>query len=157
MSQHAARYRINHPNVVGEEFDREVVAVDLISGTYFSLPDSAGVIWVRVAAGDSVEDIATHLRNNYSCGATDISAVVTGFLSELEERGLIVPAPEPDAVDGSAPHTPAPVIDLTDRPAFRAPQLEAFADLQDILLLDPIHDVDEAGWPVAAPVRPPAE
>lgn len=42
-------------------------------------------------------------------------------------------------------------IDLTERRPYQPPQVEAFNDLQDILLLDPIHDVDEAGWPMAAP------
>ena len=27
---------------------------------------------------------------------------------------------------------------------------ERFTDMQDLLLLDPIHDVDETGWPVRA-------
>ena len=30
---------------------------------------------------------------------------------------------------------------------YQPPVLETYADLQDILLLDPVHDVDETGWP----------
>ncbi len=40
-------------------------------------------------------------------------------------------------------------ISAGDRPAFEAPVLESYSDMQDLLLLDPIHDVDDAGWPVA--------
>ena len=32
--------------------------------------------------------------------------------------------------------------------AFTEPVLEEFDDLKDLLLLDPVHDVAEAGWPV---------
>ena len=31
---------------------------------------------------------------------------------------------------------------------FTTPTLEIFSDMQDILLLDPVHDVDERGWPI---------
>lgn len=39
---------------------------------------------------------------------------------------------------------------------YRPPVLEVFADMQDLLLLDPIHDIDEVGWPVARPDSPAA-
>ncbi len=35
--------------------------------------------------------------------------------------------------------------------AFAPPRLQRYTDMQDLLLLDPIHDVDEVGWPVASP------
>ncbi len=31
-----------------------------------------------------------------------------------------------------------------------APVLESFTDMQDLILLDPIHEVDAAGWPNTA-------
>ena len=34
---------------------------------------------------------------------------------------------------------------------YAAPKLATYSDLQDLLLLDPIHDVDETGWPAARP------
>jgi hypothetical protein len=30
---------------------------------------------------------------------------------------------------------------------FEAPVLQKYTDMQDLLLLDPIHDTDETGWP----------
>jgi hypothetical protein len=39
--------------------------------------------------------------------------------------------------------------------AFTQPVLEVYTDMQDLLLLDPIHEVDEeAGWPSP---KPPGE
>jgi len=46
---------------------------------------------------------------------------------------------------------------------FRAPVLNVYADMKDLLLLDPIHDVDEVGWPTPKSVdltyslRPPGK
>jgi hypothetical protein len=31
---------------------------------------------------------------------------------------------------------------------YRSPAIERFDDLEELLVLDPIHEVDEAGWPV---------
>ncbi len=32
---------------------------------------------------------------------------------------------------------------------YTSPVLETFSDMQEILLLDPVHDVDKAGWPIS--------
>ena len=33
---------------------------------------------------------------------------------------------------------------------YQAPSLEKYSDLQDLLLIDPIHEADESGWPSVA-------
>ena len=38
--------------------------------------------------------------------------------------------------------------------AFETPVLEKYTDMAELLLLDPIHDVDATGWPHPAPDRP---
>jgi hypothetical protein len=35
--------------------------------------------------------------------------------------------------------------------AFEPPLLEKFTDMEDLLLLDPVHEVDGRGWPHPAP------
>ena len=41
-----------------------------------------------------------------------------------------------------------------ERLSFEAPILHKYTDMQDLLLLDPIHEVDEAGWPSVKPDSP---
>ena len=31
---------------------------------------------------------------------------------------------------------------------YSTPVVEIFSDMQEILLLDPVHDVDKSGWPI---------
>lgn len=146
----SSRVRINTPNVVGEEFEGEVVAVNLESGTYFSLMGSAADIWRRLSAGPADQsELVAELRHHYDCTGIDVADHVEWFLGEVGRLDLVV-------ADSTAPQPPAQeaTVDLTEKRPFEKPRVEAFNDLQDILLLDPIHDVDEAGWPVAAP--PPA-
>lgn len=143
--------RINQPNVVGEEFEGEVVAVHLVTGTYFSLPGSAGTIWQRLAAGATAGQVHQYVKEQFDCSSErSVDEAVSRFLDELRALDLITSDPWPA---GMAP-APSATVNLTDRRPFQEPAIEAFDDLQDILLLDPIHDVDEAGWPTAAPLPP---
>jgi len=38
--------------------------------------------------------------------------------------------------------------DRADNARFQPPTLNKYTDMRDMLLLDPIHDVGESGWPV---------
>jgi len=61
------------------------------------------------------------------------------------EQELVVVA------DPAAPSSPLPPPTPTGE-AFRPPTVAVYSDMEDLLLLDPIHDVDETGWPVRADV-----
>jgi hypothetical protein len=140
--------RINTPNVVGEEFEGEVVVVNLESGCYFSLMGSAKDIWkILVQGSASTESIITSLSDTLDCSGIDTAAVVVPFLNELKKLELVVPTDSSVPTSSTAPEPQGDFI----RPRFEAPLVETFTDLQDILLLDPIHDVDEAGWPMVNP------
>ena len=137
--------RINTPNVVGEEFDSEVVVVNLDSGYYFSLLGSAKDIWRTLANGvTEPEEIIAVLQKNLDCTGVDVSNVVLPFLDEMLALEILV------LDDATSSRDPGPLQNSDGvRRLFEPPCLETFSDLQDILLLDPIHDVDEAGWPKA--------
>jgi hypothetical protein len=32
--------------------------------------------------------------------------------------------------------------------AFEIPKVESYSDMQEMLLSDPVHDVDQRGWPI---------
>lgn len=148
MPPHEA-LRINTPNVIGEEFEGEVVVVNLETGCYFSLMGSAKDVWKRLAQGSaSPEAIVSALSNTLDCSGIDIAPVIFPFLDELKGLELVVAVEGVTSIPSiSIPEQP----DGVTRPLFETPRIETFNDLQDILLLDPIHDVDEAGWPVADP------
>ena len=73
---------------------------------------------------------------------------VSGLLEELTTASLIVPAPETNsngagpAANGAGPAKP--------QAQYAAPKLSTYTDMQELLLLDPIHEVDESGWPAQA-------
>jgi hypothetical protein len=61
------------------------------------------------------------------------------FAIELLDHGLL--AVEPDAA------AQIRALVKSERPAERTLRLETYDDMADLLLLDPIHEVSEQGWP----------
>ena len=65
------------------------------------------------------------------------------FVAELLARKLVIETERASPADGAATEPRS-----VDRAAFVPPALTIYEDMADLLLLDPIHDVDEAGWPM---------
>ena len=129
--------------MVVEAFPDETIAVHLGTGRYFSIDPIGAEMLDLLASGCAVEAVATHLTARYDADAAVVEDAVMDFAGRLLDEGLILPAP------GSATGVvvPAPVRSSV---TFSAPTLSVYSDMEDLLLLDPIHDVDETGWPVRA-------
>lgn len=141
----AVRFRSNSPNVVHEIFDDEVVVVNLDTGRYFSLRESSAAVWNMAITGATIEEMAAWFTSFHTTPAPAIEQAVNELVNTLLEQHLLVPSH--DAHTFVAPSaTPARI----DGP-FMLPPLQVFTDMQDLLLLDPIHEVDEGGWPLAKP------
>lgn len=145
------RFRVNTPTVTHETIDGEAVIINLDSGNYYSLVDAGSFIWAIIEKGASASEVQGLVQQSYEGDATDIDQGVQELLAQLQQENLIVP------VDGTT------AVDLTDftashnghgKPSFEAPSLNKFSDMQELLLLDPIHDVDDAGWPKPVPDLP---
>ncbi len=140
------RFRINEPAVIAEVIDGEAVIVNLDSGAYYSLRDAGCAIWSRVAAGMALNEAAAALAGEYAASEAVIQGAVHDLAAQLQAEQLLVP------LDAAAPAPlPAPARQsVGQRLQFQAPVLEKFTDMADLLLLDPIHEVEEQGWPHAA-------
>ncbi|TGP21956.1 PqqD family protein [Mesorhizobium sp. M1D.F.Ca.ET.184.01.1.1] len=125
------------PQCSADDFDGEIVAINLDTGIYYSIKDSAALIWHDLADGHSVESLLGLVQ-----ARPDLHEAVEGFVNELVKTGLMRPA------EGSV--APAPPRIAAVAATMPAPVLEPFGDMQDLLLLDPVHEVDEdIGWPKA--------
>ena len=133
----AGRLQVASANIVNETFEDETVIVDLDSGTYFSLTELASCIWSALP-GATRDDLVAQVAARYPGAGDEVGRGVAAFLDALEKEGLV-------RTDGSSGPAPNPLPDTPEQ--FAAPWFEKFDDMQDLLLLDPIHDVDETGWP----------
>lgn len=135
-------YRIASPQITSEIVDGEVMIINLKNGHYFNLNGSCIEIWGLVQDGASRDKILSRLSRSYSADREVLAAELDRLLAELQKEELIglFSGEDPPAQAAGAPAAPLPFV---------APVLTKFSDMQELLLLDPIHDVDDAGWPQA--------
>ena len=129
------------PSVIHEAFDDEVVIANLEVGSYYSLAGSGMAVWSGIECGlvleCIVDEIATVTGADRAVVAEEAQKLVDDLLAEeLVEELDVATAEEP-----SRPFD-VPVGE------FIPPTFQKYTDMQQLLLLDPIHDVDDAGWPV---------
>ena len=144
-------FRVNSPRVIHETIDDEVVLIDFESGSYFSLAGAGAEIWQLVIAGQSASDIRDRLIQRYVGDPTEMTSAVDRLLHDLLLEQLIVADTQLREPENG------PVIEpSSDRPRFEPPKLLKYTDMQQLLLLDPIHEVHESGWP-SNTTEPPRE
>jgi hypothetical protein len=144
-------FRINSPHVVAETLDGEATIVDLESGTYHALNESGSFIWDSLVVGTQAEDVASAFASAYALEQDEATRVVDDLIRRLADQKLVVPVAE-SAQNGNgsaAAQTAPPNGEGTPR-TYLAPKLSTYTDMQELLLLDPIHEVDESGWPSQA-------
>ncbi len=137
-------YVIRGERLSHETLDGEVVIVDQISGVYFSLTGAGAEVWGMLVEPRSLAALGDALSARYA--AEGVHAAVEALVGELVAENLIVETPDEGVALGAIEVSAAPWV---------VPRLEKFTDLQTLVLLDPIHDVDEdAGWPHTAAKGP---
>jgi hypothetical protein len=139
----SARFRPAGPRVIHETFDDEVVIVNLDSGRYYSTQQTGADVWQLLVAGQTVGEMSTRLALHYDASPESMVESVARFCEQLTAESLVMPTDE--APVGVA----LPTLADRGRRAFTEPRLQVFTDMQDLLLLDPIHEVGPEGWPVA--------
>jgi coenzyme PQQ synthesis protein D (PqqD) len=132
-----SNYELSEPGTVAETIDGEAVVINLERGIYFSIRGVGLAIWTDLLAGSSPEDVVVSLCTRYSTIAARIPADVSAFLDQLTNEGLIRPSKRP----------PCPPAAVAQAASYDVPSLEKYTDMEALLLLDPIHDTDEQGWP----------
>lgn len=138
-------YRINAPAVIFERFDEELVAINMDKGTYHSMAGSAADAFVLLAEEATSGELADALSSKYAASPGEIETALAPFLEQLRSEQLILP------VETRKLRDPLQIAGNTSGLVFAVPTLQAFRDLEGLLLLDPVHEVGDEGWP------PPSE
>jgi Coenzyme PQQ synthesis protein D (PqqD) len=139
-----ARFRVNS-QIIWETIEGEVLLINLGTGNYYSLRGTGAAIWNAVERGARVSETLEFVERAYE-GEHELEAALIRFLEEVVAEELVIPIP-PDGEETTALDETI----LSDAP-FETPVLEKFTDMQDLVLLDPVHDIDSAeGWPRTKP------
>ena len=143
------RFRVNTPTVTHETIDGEAVIINLDSGNYYSLVDVGSFVWGLIEKGASASELRNVVLQSYQGNDSDVDRGVEELLAQLQQENLIVPVDGTGALDLAQLELPS--NNGHEKPAFNPPLLHKYSDMQELLLLDPIHDVDDAGWPKSNP------
>jgi hypothetical protein len=127
-----------------ETIEGEVIVIDLTTGSYYSLREASAAIWHSIDQGTDEAGIDEALQQRYEAPREEIVAAVGRFLDELAGEGLIEPSDGAPAAPSAPAATPQQV---NGRVPFVEPLLEKHSDMQDLILLDPVHEVGPQGWP----------
>lgn len=131
--------RAARPDVIDELFEGEVTLIHLGSGLFYGLDAPASAIWLQVRDGRAPNAVVAALATAYGVPDDDLRVSVLAFLDRLVEEQLLVPA-----------ETEAPAVTLDEADVWAEPALQRFSDMAELLLLDPVHDIelDANGWPI---------
>ena len=140
--ENSRRYNTYDNNIISDVFGEEVDLVNLETGDNYSLSNSASQIWIRLINQYSPTEIFADLIQIYQVDENDLISDINRFISQLLEAKMI----KNESVAVKKPID----FNLTGILVnYTSPVVEAFSDMQEILLLDPVHDVDKAGWPIS--------
>lgn len=141
------KFRYAGSHVVHEDFGDEEVIINLKSGVYYSLSDTGRFLWKEIGNEPTLVDVVSSTLIYYDGEASVIKNAVSQFLNELKDEELIAEFEDEQNPGESASGYKADDAPKNDKNPFEAPSLMKYTDQQEMLLLDPIHEVDDLGWP----------
>jgi hypothetical protein len=129
------QYCLNSPACIGEVVDDDLIVINLTSGRYYNMRHETVACWQALTQGITPNQLI--VANTWT--AAQASCFKTQIQYLLDEK-LLVPLTE------VARASCAPRIEIVD--ADKPFRIDVFTDMQEMLLLDPIHDASvDAGWP----------
>ena len=134
----------------GNVVDEQTVLVDRLRRQQSQVAEGSSaqgtgaVVWGLLEQTADVDAVVAALVSWTGADVDEVSLAVSAFVDDAQAHLLGERAARSTSVAaeyvGARPTT------------WSTPRLEAFSDLEDLLLLDPIHDVVEAvGWPAQKP------
>ena len=131
-------YKFNETEMFYDVADGLGIVINYSTGIYYSLNAAGTAVFDQLKAGADPKALAEKISKISGCPKY-IESIVKNFAQSLVEKGVLLSddAPYAAATDFSAD-------------AFKdgfEPVADEFHDVQDLILADPIHDVDpNFGW-----------
>ena len=122
--------------IIHEFLDNEIILADLDAGIYYSIRGCGIQLWQQLVSGNSLEEAIDTIQRQYGKDNLDLCSA---FAMQLCKEQLLIETT-------SMPHTT--IASLSWPNSFEPPVLEKYEEMKNLLMLDPIHEVDEQGWPV---------
>ncbi len=165
-------FYVRPDDIVHDTIEGETVVIDLRSGIYFRFDGAATHAWSILVRRATEDELVDRLAASYAAPREAIAQQVHFFLIALYRDGIIrredpasvAPVAEAPGPDLDAPGAPRDAfaglpLERFDhlRPMLGGPAdgklpfdgmtLHRFEDLDELLTIDPVHEVRDDGWP----------
>ena len=132
-------YKLNEEKMFYDMAEGQAIVINFTSGMYYGTSSLGSAVLDALLAGSTVDEVGKAIAQLPGCPA-DMDAQLAAFVQALLEKEIVVAddaAGAPCTIDASA---------LADGFVLT---VDEFAEVQDLILADPVHDVDvEQGWPI---------
>ncbi len=132
-------YKLNEEKMFFDIADGLAVVINFTTGMYYGTGILGSAVLENLIKGASKESILVCIKAQKDCPG-DIDARLDGFIASLLEKEILIPA-DGDGTDASfMPEAFSEGFELS---------VDEFAEVQDLLMADPVHEVDvNQGWPI---------
>lgn len=146
MTTTPSAYEICAGELEWERLNGEVIVISFKSGKYFSLSGAAADLWSLIVEVIPVSDWHQVLSQEWQ-GAEIDQREIDSFISECLAEGLIREALTPPLGEVKTKAGAIQLLKDFDRKVF-AVSLMTFGNLQDLIMVDPVHDASLINWPL---------
>ena len=131
-------YKLNESKMFADVTNNVAIIINSETGIYYAINNCGSVVFQAILDGCSKQSIVETLKKIVNC-PTDIEQKLNAFINELLQKEIIIEGEQTS-------NTPTFDEEVIKKDNFEM-KLSEYADAQEMLLADPIHDVDEEeGW-----------
>ncbi|MFA5321742.1 MAG: PqqD family protein [Smithella sp.] len=134
-------YKINESKAISETIDGETIIINLETGYYYGVNKTATVIWNEIQKNNPLKNVSQHFLNHYEVDEDTAVKSITEIIGLLLKDDLILELDSDISPNVMEQRTNAM------KGKFITPQIERYDDMAGALMSDPVHDVNEDGWP----------
>lgn len=135
-------YKLNEEKMFYDMAEGQAIVINFTTGMYYGTSSLGSAVLDALLAGAAAEDVCKAIQTLPGCPA-DMDTQLNTFIGQLLEKEIIVPGESTGAACAIDAASLADGFKLT---------VDEFAEVQDLILADPVHDVDvEQGWPILNP------
>lgn len=130
------RFELNAPAVLAEAIDGEVMVMNLQHGIYYSVTGTAAHAWPQLVTGVAVAEVGTAVAHATGHDPSLVGRDLAAFVDRLTNEAILRPATGVTTGPATLPAA-----------TYAGFGFERFDDMRAMLVIDPVHEVGDFGWP----------
>jgi hypothetical protein len=132
-------YKLNEEKMFYDIADGQAIVINFVTGMYYGTSALGSMVLDALMQGKAPKQIVDTIKNNEGC-VVDIDQRVERFITALTEKEIFILDDQPYSQESMG--------DMVVVDGDYSLELNEFAEVQDLLLADPVHDVEaDMGWP----------